>query len=402
MRSSSILLPLAGTIALAAAAPIEAGPPESSPVLEDRSPAPDIGAFLDDLPALIGDIVSTSISIVTALKQAVKDDALVRNDLDNVLGPTQPPPPPPPPPPANPGNTTAPGGADEGNNELLGRQDLGQGGEQNAVPPVNGTAACPDVAVLFARGLKEPGTSPGILVKYHTERKGSDPDTGNVGFLAGPPLFAALETYVNGTSAIAVQGISYRSKGSSAEKGPALMADLARRTAAACPDTRIAMAGYSAGAVVVRSALEQMAAAGGAGAVNSVVLFGDPRAGQPVPAVDAGRVTTFCHEGDVICRRSLERQNATAPGDAGAPTQNPGEGVGDVPQDDMTGTDGRGTMLGAHLDYGIDAPAAAMFVMQRSGLGMASVDAVNQGMDGTLAGMVQDIARNNGVDGIAT
>jgi cutinase len=221
-------------------------------------------------------------------------------------------------------------------------------------------------------------------------------DKGNVGFLAGPPLFAALETYVNGTSAIAVQGISYKSKGSSSspDRGPALMVDFAQRTAAACPNTRIAMAGYSIGAVVVRSALEHMGSAG-VGSINSVVLFGDPREGQPVPAVDAGRVATFCHEGDLICRRSLERQNngTATPGAAVPPQDLAGE------QDDRTGTDGRQNMLGAHLDYGIDAPAAAMFVMQRSGLGVASADAMNQGMEGTLAGMVQDIARN-GVDGI--
>ncbi|KAH6681167.1 cutinase-domain-containing protein [Plectosphaerella plurivora] len=359
MRFNSLILPLAGTIAVAVA---QTHPIDTSP-LEGRSPVPDIGAILDDLPALISDIVSTSISIVTALKQAVKDDALVRNDLDRVLGPV--------PTPTPTISTIAPGatplppvtsGAPGTINGLVPRQ---------AQPPVNGTAACPDVAILFARGTKEPG---------------------NVGFLAGPPLFAALETYVNGTSAIAVQGISYKSKGSS-DRGPALMADFAQRTTAACPKTRIAMAGYSIGAVVVRSALEQMGTAGVSN-VNSVVLFGDPREGQPVPAIDAGHVSTFCHEGDLVCRSSSDRQNSTTPGATPPPPDLANE------EDDMTGTDGgRKNMLGAHLDYGIDAPAAAMFIMQRSGLGVASDDAMNQGMEGTLAGMVQDIARN-GVDGI--
>ena len=84
---------------------------------------------------------------------------------------------------------------------------------------------------------------------------------GNVGFLAGPPFFAALDTYLNGTTSnVAVQGISYRASllSAASSDGSFRMVDLARRTAEACPDTRITMAGYSRGAVVVRSALEQI------------------------------------------------------------------------------------------------------------------------------------------------
>lgn len=151
MRLSSALLPVAGTIVLSAAAPASLGTFEPPAVLEDRAPVPDLGDFLNDLPAMINDIVTTSISIARALKQAVKDDALVRNDLDTVLGGN--------------GNATAPApGAGEtpdptdGNtngdeNDLEARQDGGEG-NQNGVP---GTAPCPDIAVLYARGTKEPG-----------------------------------------------------------------------------------------------------------------------------------------------------------------------------------------------------------------------------------------------------
>lgn len=150
------------------------------------------------------------------------------------------------------------------------------------------------------------------------------------------------------------------------------------------------LAGYSRGASVVRSTLEQMGApnATDLSAVTSVVLFGDPRSGEPVPVVDAVRVMSFCHENDIFCKRPGSNQAADGAVDGDESTLNPDAGAGS-----------RRSKVGAHLDYSLDAPAAAMFVMQRSGLGMASADAMDQGMAGTLAGMAQEISRN-GVDGI--
>ncbi|KAM0328003.1 hypothetical protein ACHAQA_005402 [Verticillium albo-atrum] len=279
--------------------------------------APD---FLDDLPALIDDIVTTTISVVRALKEAIKDDALVRNDLAPILS----------------GNDTA-----------------------------AAAAACPDVAVLFARGAREPG---------------------NVGFLTGPPLFEALETYINGTSSLAVQGVDYNHRDSRADASTR-MAQLAADTAARCPGTGIAMAGYSLGAGVVRGAL-----AGGGGSSNvtvmSVVLFGDPREGTAVEGVDAAVVRTFCHEGDLVCRRTGDAAAAAAAGDDGGDEA----GIGEGEDGEIGGS--RRSVIGPHLDYSLDAPAAAMFIMQRSGLGVASEDAMDEGMEGTVVGMVQQIMKN--------
>ncbi|KAG7150463.1 hypothetical protein HYQ46_000594 [Verticillium longisporum] len=70
--------------------------------------------FLDDLSGITDDVVTISISVVRALKTAIRDDALVRNALEPFLD----------------GNDTA-----------------------------SATTVCPDVAVLFARGAKEPGKS---------------------------------------------------------------------------------------------------------------------------------------------------------------------------------------------------------------------------------------------------
>ncbi|KAF3354403.1 hypothetical protein VdG1_07482 [Verticillium dahliae VDG1] len=224
--------------------------------------------FLDDLSGITDHVVTISISVVRALKTAIRDDALVRNALEPFLD----------------SNDTA-----------------------------SATAVCPDVAVLFARGAKEPGKSM----------------SRNVGFLVGPPLFQALETYINGTSSLAIQGVEY-GRLWRADAG-ARVAAFAAATTARCPGSGIAMAGYSFGAKVVRSALAR-----GNSTVRSVVLFGDPEEGAPVEGVDSR----------------------------------------------------------------LDAPAAAMFVMQRSGLGVASDDAMDEGMAGTVVGMVQQIVKNakGGID----
>ncbi|KAF3350564.1 cutinase [Verticillium dahliae] len=279
--------------------------------------------FLDDLSGITDHVVTISISVVRALKTAIRDDALVRNALEPFLD----------------GNDTA-----------------------------SATAVCPDVAVLFARGAKEPGKSM----------------SRNVGFLVGPPLFQALETYINGTSPLAIQGVEY-GRLSRADAG-ARVAAFAAATTARCPGSGIAMAGYSFGAKVVRSALAR-----GNSTVRSVVLFGDPEEGAPVEGVDSRFVKTFCHEGDLVCQRTSPPATTGAGDDDGVAR---GEGQdGEFPSS-------KKSVVGPHLDYSLDAPAAAMFVMQRSGLGVASDDAMDEGMAGTVVGMVQQIMKNanGGID----
>jgi cutinase len=186
--------------------------------------------------------------------------------------------------------------------------------------------SCPSMAVLFARGTKEPG---------------------NVGFLAGPPFFTALQNYMNGTANIAVQGVDYPASlagfavGGSPD-GAAEMARLTNETLGLCPGAALVLAGYSQGAQVVHLAAAQLPNTTMA-KVSSVVLFGDPRNGTAVQGVDAGRTMVVCHAGDNICQ-------------------------------------GGDLILPAHLNYSSDATAAAMFVMQKSRLGLASADAMNNGM----------------------
>ncbi len=152
---------------------------------------------------------------------------------------------------------------------------------------------------------------------------------------------------MNGTKNVAVQGVDYPASvagfaAGGSPDGAAVMARLANETMTLCPSTAVVLSGYSQGAQVVHLATAQMANTTVA-KISSVVLFGDPRNGTAVQGIDAARVMTACHAGDNIC--------------AG----------GDL-------------VLPAHLNYSSDAPAAAMFAMQRSRLGLSSVDATMQGM----------------------
>lgn len=200
-------------------------------------------------------------------------------------------------------------------------------GTRNFLSTIKGDtiAGCPDVAVLFARGTNEPG---------------------NMGFLAGPPFVTALQHYTNG-SEVAIQGLDYPAsilelKAGGSPVGAELMAALANATRESCPDAKVVLAGYSQGAQVVRKACGFLGNAT-ASQLNSVVLFGDPGNGTAVPGVSADRVFTACHDGDRICQ-------------------------------------GGSAVLPQHLNYSGDAPAAALFVMQKTGLGMGSSDAALDGM----------------------
>jgi hypothetical protein len=93
----------------------------------------------------------------------------------------------------------------------------------------NGLSAgdCKAMTVIFARGTTE---------------------TGNVGTLAGPPFFNALEVSV-GAGNVAVQGVDYPADipgflaGGDAG-GSKTMASLVQQAMTQCPSTKIVMAGY--------------------------------------------------------------------------------------------------------------------------------------------------------------
>ncbi|KAI5858158.1 cutinase [Tricharina praecox] len=167
---------------------------------------------------------------------------------------------------------------------------------------------CAPVTVIFARGTTE---------------------LGNVGSIAGPPFFTAIDKAVG---SIAVQGVDYPADvvgflaGGSSD-GAKNMAQYAQTAITNCPDTKLVMSGYSQGAQVARKAVNQLGAA--QSSIGAIVLFGDPNNGDSWGALQA-KTKTFCNVGDLICA-------------------------------------GTSVILPAHLTYGSDATAAANFVKQMVG-----------------------------------
>lgn len=305
----------------------------ATPIYHDeRDLSGAVGDLIDDFGELLNDTTSLLSQFVAVIKEV--KNATNENDLVGLLGV----------------NMTS-SDKDDGGRDDNG-DDAGFSGTVSAVA-ANGTVMCPEMAVLFARGTAE---------------------LGNVGLYTGPSFFTALRNYINGTSTMAVQGVPYPAsiggflKGGS-PLGSGVMAELASKTAAACPNTKIVMAGYSQGAQVVHNAMEKVAAMSNttapnvnridvASRVSSIVLFGDPHNGTAVAGIDQGRVLSLCNAQDDICAKGGDRITLD------------------------------------HLTYNRDAPQAAMFVMQKSALGLMSSDAVMQGMSN-----VPVVKVGNGQDG---
>lgn len=145
--------------------------------------------------------------------------------------------------------------------------------------------------------------------------------SGNVGILTGPPFFAAMAEYMNGTNQLAIQGVDYPADVAGFLVGgspigavvmyvvpfPVLplppltksysRAKLINTTLAACPSTPLLLSGYSQGAQVVHLAAASLPANTTA-KISSVVLFGDPKNGTAIHGVAANKVLTICHASD--------------------------------------------------------------------------------------------------------
>ncbi|PNS17741.1 hypothetical protein CAC42_3136 [Sphaceloma murrayae] len=139
---------------------------------------------------------------------------------------------------------------------------------------------CAALSVIYARGTGEGG---------------------NIGFVAGPPLFKALKSKLGGE--VNLQGVTYPASSAGnanqgGDGGPA-MRDLANRALSQCPGTKVVLVGYSQGAMVVHNAVQRQGFA--AAQVAAAVLFGDPLIKQSVGAVPAAKVKQFCAPADSIC-----------------------------------------------------------------------------------------------------
>ena len=135
--------------------------------------------------------------------------------------------------------------------------------------------------------------------------------------MTGPPFFAAIAEYLNGTNQLAIQGVDYPADITGFLEGGSpigvavmcvallsfslavtdiLRAKLINHTFAACPNTPLLLSGYSQGAQLVHQAAAALPANTTA-KISSVVLFGDPKNGTAIQGIAADKVLTICHTG---------------------------------------------------------------------------------------------------------
>ncbi|WP_030244720.1 MULTISPECIES: cutinase family protein [unclassified Streptomyces] len=200
---------------------------------------------------------------------------------------------------------------------------VGGAGLATLSAPQATAAACSDVELVSARGTFEPG---------------------RLGFIVGDPVYSALQKKATGKS-LSSYKVNYPADLSptSAAQGNLDLVNHVRGQAAACPDQKFVLVGYSQGANVVDNSIGISSAGAAVGSpivatlpaavepkVAAVLLFGNPiRAiGKSVTGTYQSRTLDICAKGDPVCE----------------------SGGGDA---------------GAHLGYRDDADAAATFAAGR-------------------------------------
>lgn len=81
------------------------------------------------------------------------------------------------------------------------------------------------------------------------------------------------------------------------EGGP-VMAKLVKQALDNCPDTKIALSGYSQGGFVVSNAISQSGVS--KDDVAAAVLYGDPSR-NPAGGLDKSKIKSYCASGDGVC-----------------------------------------------------------------------------------------------------
>jgi cutinase len=200
---------------------------------------------------------------------------------------------------------------------------VGGAGLATLTSPTASAATCSDIDVVAARGTFEPGT---------------------LGLIVGDPVFSALQQKITGKS-LSSYAVNYPADLSltSAAQGNADAVNHVNAQAAACPDQRFILVGYSQGANVIDNSIGISSDGAVVGSpivatlpaavepkVAAILLFGNPiRAlGNSVTGTYQSRTIDFCADGDPICQNG-------------------------------------GTDVGAHLGYTADADAAATFAAGR-------------------------------------
>ncbi|KAJ5950010.1 cutinase-domain-containing protein [Penicillium verhagenii] len=176
---------------------------------------------------------------------------------------------------------------------------------------VTENSTCEPLTLIFARGTGE---------------------LGNMGTVVGPSLATELQTLTD--NKVTIQGVNYDASiagdATMGEDGGSDMATLVKTALSNCPGTKVVLAGYSEGAMVVHNAASSLTA----GQVTAAVLFGDPLKFESVGKLSTSDVKEFCATGDPVCEN--------------------------------------GEDVIAHLSYGSDATTAATFLIKAAGLSTSS------------------------------
>ncbi|MEU2282676.1 cutinase family protein [Streptomyces sp. NPDC013178] len=194
---------------------------------------------------------------------------------------------------------------------------VGGAGLATLSAPAASAAACTDIDVVAARGTFEPGT---------------------LGFIVGDPVYSALQKKITGKT-LSSYKVNYPADLSltSAAQGNADLVNHVKSQAAACPNQRFVLVGYSQGANVVDNSIGISSAGAVVGSpivatvpaaleprVAAVLLFGNPiRAlGKSVTGTYQSRTLDLCAQGDPICENGgddvLAHLGYTADADAAA------------------------------------------------------------------------------------
>jgi triacylglycerol esterase/lipase EstA (alpha/beta hydrolase family) len=117
-----------------------------------------------------------------------------------------------------------------------------------------------------------------------------------MGSSIGPALAKQLIASL-GASKVSVQGIDYtatiQSNALRGSEGGKVMARLANDQLARCSSTKIAIAGYSQGAMVVHYAVKTAGLS--PNVVSSAVVYGDPQNRESVGSLPASRTKVLSH-----------------------------------------------------------------------------------------------------------
>lgn len=134
-----------------------------------------------------------------------------------------------------------------------------------------------------------------------------------MGSSVGPALAKQLITSL-GAGRVSVQGVDYTatvaSNANRGSEGGKVMAKLANDHIKRCPNTKIAISGYSQGAMVVHYAVKSAGLS--PNIVSSAVVYGDPQNRESVGSLPSSKtkvrslVTAICRYDSSLTIRSIE------------------------------------------------------------------------------------------------